>query len=182
MLWLLAWKIGYVSQRHTLPEVFLTCVFAGGGLPIVGAAAVRWIKRKTPWFWGAIWVVVMIGSALPRDFRSLHTDRAGHRAVGEWLKGNGDPSIDILDPFGWTEWYAGRTLERWPNPNPTLTKGADLYVVFEPNNKKSPHSRLPRYDFAGQLSRGQAPIYAFPANADPDRVLVAIYQCKTAKK
>src|SRR5262249_44517052 len=72
VLFLPAWKIGYVSQRHALPEVLVTCVFAAASFPVLGARGARWSRRGTPWRWGSTWAVILIAAALPRDFRSLH--------------------------------------------------------------------------------------------------------------
>ncbi len=183
VLWFLATTVGYVSQRHTLPEAFVSCVFAAASFPALGA--IRWPRPAadtSDWRFGSFWLAILLAAALPRDFRSLHSERAGHRAAGEWLAANGDPSIEVLDPFGWTEWYAGRTLTRWPNLDPTQTKGPLIYVLFEPNGK-SPHSRLPRYDWA--VSAANRPdariVYQYPPDVPLDQIKVAVYLCKTGK-
>lgn len=182
VLWVLAWKINYVSQRHTLIEVFVTCVFAAAAFPGLGATATRWWKRGHPWGWGAIWVAIFIATALPRDVHSLHAERAGHKAAGLWLKDHGDPAVETLDPLAWSEWYAGRTVTKWPNPFPTKPIGPWRYVIFEPNGT-SPHSRLPRYDEAKRLANkpDSRMVYHYPPDAGPEKIIVAVYLCKTRK-
>jgi Dolichyl-phosphate-mannose-protein mannosyltransferase len=179
VLYLLAWKIGYVSQRHTLPEVLVTCVFAAASFPVLGASGVRWWRRGTPWSWGAVWAVVLIAAALPRDFRSLHSERAGHKAAGKWLATQ-DRAIEVVDPFGWAEWYAGRTLRTIPNPDPR--KGLYVYAVFEPNSP-SPHSRLGWYDTAKQLKEqpDSEPVFEYPPGVPKEKVKVAVYKCQPLK-
>jgi hypothetical protein len=114
---------------------------------------------------------------------SLHAERAGHRAVGEWLRQNGDPAIEVIDPFGWAEWYAGRSLREWPVPKPY--DGRPKYVVFEPNSK-SPHSRLEWYEHAQKLLADPAWTpdvkCKYPKNATDDDVRVAVYLCTPVKK
>src|SRR5262245_48401216 len=179
VLYLLAWKIGYVSQRHTLPEVLVTCVFAAASFPVLGANGARWSRRGTEWRWGAVWAVLLIAAALPRDFRSLHSERAGDKAAGKWLAEQ-DATIQVVDPFGWTEWYAGRTLRTIPDPDPRM--GPFVFAVFTPNSP-SPHSRLAWYDTAKQLKDqpGSVAVFEYPPGAPKDKVKVAVYKCPPLK-
>lgn len=183
VLWVLAWRVGYVSERHTLIEVFVSCVFAALAFPVVGAAMVRWRKRGTPWSWGAIWVILIFLAAMPRNFQSMQYNRAGHKHAGNWLRIHGDPDVEVVDPFGWAEWYAGRTVTRWPDPlaenrfiDPKRTP-AELYVIFEPN-AKSPHSRLGKFEWAKRLHESAEKIYQYPVDAAPEKVKVAVYRWK----
>jgi hypothetical protein len=182
VLWILAWFVNYVSQRHTLLTVMLTCVLAGAALPVIGEWIRRsksaWFQRKTPWQIGAGIAVLVILPAVARDAQSLHHDRAGYKAAGRWLKERGDPAIPIVDPFGWAEWYSGRALKDYPNPNPTAER--ELYIIFEPN-PKSHHSRLGTYDFAKQHYAGQEIIYAYPEGASPEKIQVAVYHFRPEK-
>jgi hypothetical protein len=202
-LWLLAWVAGYVSQRHTLPIALVSCVLAARAFPALGIWAVQlWhtrtmarlglrsfslvagrgrarrtvhaLRGASIWFLAAIWTGLLLAPSLPRDFYSLHADRAGHRYAGEWIKANGEQAIEVIDPFGWAEWYAGRSLREWPVPQPD---GRPKYVVFEPN-AKSPHSRLEWYEHAKALVETDPrpePIYRFPEGAPPDEIRVAVY-------
>jgi hypothetical protein len=211
-LWTLAWVAGYVSQRHTLPIALVSCVLAACAFPALGIWAVqlwhtrpvarlglrvfrpfagRWRARRmvralrsaSPWFLAAIWTALLLTPSLPRDLYSLHSERAGHKPAGLWIKQNGDPGVEVIDPFGWAEWYAERSLRSWPVPQPY--DGRPKYVVFEPNSK-SPHSRLEWYEPAKKLigDPGWAveEKYKYPPNAAADDVKVAVYLCSPTKK
>jgi Dolichyl-phosphate-mannose-protein mannosyltransferase len=182
-LWILAWKIGYVSQRHTLLSVLITCIFAGVGFGEIGKVAVHWWKCGTPWQWGAIWAVLLIAAALPRDFRSLHEDRAGHKAAGKWIAEQNQPDIEVVDPFGWAEWYAGRSLTRDPSWFPQTYDGREKYAIFEPN-AKSPHSRLQYYDTARILvvDKKAEIVFRYPPGVPDDQIKVAVYLYSPAKR
>lgn len=178
ILWLMAWKADYVSQRHTLLTVLVTCIFAAASLPLIGAWCLRgWRPESasgwTPWQLGAVLAGLLMTIALPRDFRSLHSERAGHKAAGEWLRQYGDPNVPVVDPFGWAEWYAGRSMYRRNIPD--VTRGPVLYAVFEPN-AKSPHSRLFLYTSAGELAEKGEIVYRYPPDAPPDKIKVAVYK------
>lgn len=188
VLWIIASKMNYVSQRHTLLTVMISCVFAAVSFPVIGGWMVRtwksaWVQRRTPWQIGGALTLLVLALALPRDFRSLHHERAGNKPAGQWLKDNaGD--VKIVDPLGWAEWYSGRTLREWPWLNPTADR--ELYIVL-PENSKSPHSRLERYDFARDrvaelVAKSVKPVFIYPPNASPDKVEVAIYHYKPEPK
>src|SRR5262249_15267545 len=139
VLWLLAWRIGYVSQRHTLLTVMISCILAAVAFPALGIWAKQlwytrtlartglrvfsafggkgWARRAVHalrganiWFLAAIWTLLLLIPAIPRDFYSLHAERAGHKEAGKWIAEKGDPQIGLVDPFGWAEWVAGRSL------------------------------------------------------------------------
>jgi hypothetical protein len=204
ILWLLAWAIGYVSQRHTMLIVLVTCIFAAAGFhylallaikawqteavsrrttrfltPLVGRGTgesfVRAMRGADPWFLVAIWVAIVMAVTVPRNFKSLHEERAGHKAAGLWMKENVPADWQIVDPFGWAEWYTARTLRTIPNPDPS--KGPGAYAVFEPN-AKSPHSRLGYYEMARDLrDRHGEKVFQYPAGVPDDEIKVAVYRC-----
>ena len=209
VLWWLAWRIGYVSQRHTLLTVMISCVLAASAFPALGIWAVqawhtrtlartglrvfapvagkyraRWmihvLRSASPWILGTIWTLLLLAPALPRDFYSLHADRAGHKYAGEWLAKEGDPNIGLIDAFGWAEWYAGRSLREQPTPNPW--DGNPWYVIYEPN-AKSPHSRLEYYAYAKMMMEWKAvQVYQYPSDVPPDEIKVAVYLYTPVKK
>ena len=188
VLYMLVLRNDYVSQRHTLLTVMITSIFAGVALPIIGAYLLRpwqrssansklarWMQQRTPWQAGGFLAVAILAIAIPRDMRSLHYERSAHKEAGLWLKEHGDPNIPIVDPFGWTEWYAGRTLDRWPDPHPSLAK--PLYIIFEPDSD-SPHSRLEKYNLARDMhSKPQSvPLVEYTPKGKPKkRVVVYLF-------
>jgi hypothetical protein len=203
LLWSLAVWIGYVSQRHTILIVMVTAIFAAAAFPYLGKLAisawhtealsgsairlvatfssvgrgealVRWMRGWRPWELGAIWAAIVMAVALPRNFHSLHEERKGHKLAGLWMKENVSRECQIVDPFGWAEWYTGRTLRAVPNPD-VYKPGPDMYVVFTPN-AKSPHSRLGIYKEAGELHKCRKPVFQYPPNVPEDEIDVAVYK------
>jgi hypothetical protein len=210
ILWSLAVLIGYVSQRHTILLVLVTCIFAAAGFhylallairawhtqalsrravrflaPLVGTGTgesfVRAMRGVDPWLLVAIWVAIIMTTAVPRNFKSLHEERAGHKAAGLWMRDHVPAHWQIVDPFGWAEWYTGRTLRATPNPDPYKSPG--LYAVFEPN-AKSPHSRLGYYEVAKKLAdpaHGGVIVFQYPAGVPADEIQVAVYESPPLK-
>jgi hypothetical protein len=122
----------------------------------------------------AIWTGIVVAIALPRNFHSLHEERKGHKLAGLWMKDHVPPENQIVDPFGWAEWYSTRTLRAIPNPD-VYRKGPDLYAVFTPN-AKSPHSRLGSYEQARDLAAHGKIVFQYPKDAPADEIDVAVYR------
>ncbi len=195
VLYTLVLRNDYVSQRHTLLTVMITTIFVAVALPAIGSFSLRlwhrpsatsqlavWMKQRTPWQVGAFLTLAILAVAITRDLRSLHHERSAHKEAGLWLKEHGDPSIPIIDPFGWTEWYAGRTLDRWPDPHQPLT--VPLYVIFEPYSD-SAHSRLAKYEIAQGLhdKPGSVALVEYTPNGKPKkRVVVYLFTPEPKKK
>ncbi|WP_020473986.1 glycosyltransferase family 39 protein [Zavarzinella formosa] len=177
VLWYLAVGVGYVSQRHTLLSVMVAAIFAASFLPAIGAWGVGILKRGSVRFWMGMWVLVILGSCLPRDFQKLHAERAGHREAGEWIRREGDSKYPVVDPFGWTEFYSGRTVRGWTTATNT---GPFMYSVIEPN-AKSHHSRLPWLELADKLAARGEIVFQYPADASPKDVKVAVYRSTPLK-
>jgi len=173
VLWYLAVRAGYVSQRHTMLSVMLGAVFAAWGWSCIGALASRLLRFGAPSFWAGAWVVIISASCISRDFRPMHTDRAGHREAGEWLASHANPHFSVVDPYGWAEFYSGRTVRGWSSAHPD--RGPVVYTVFEPNPKTS-HSRLPWLADAAKLAARGEIVFQYPADAPPDKVRVAVYR------
>ncbi|HEX3147786.1 MAG TPA: glycosyltransferase family 39 protein [Gemmataceae bacterium] len=195
LLWTLAVFIGYVSQRHTILLVLVTCIFTPAGFFALARFAInlwrtptasRWfgpglirvMQNSNPVLLVAIWTAIVMIVALPRNFHSLHEERKGHKLAGLWMKDHVPKENQIVDPFGWAEWYSTRTLKAIPNP--VYTPGmADFYVVFTPN-ANSPHSRLGTYRWAEVLTvpANREIVFRFPEGAPENEIDVAVFKCR----
>lgn len=178
-LWYLAVTAGYVSQRHTLFSVVTAAVFAARALANAGDVERFLFRRGPKAFWAAAWAAVIVAIGLPRCFLPLHEDRAGHRAAGEWLAAHANPRHAVVDPFGWAEFYSGRTVRGWSTAHPDLPPL--VYAVSEPN-AATPHSRLPWLADAAKLAARGEIVFQYPADAPPDKVRVTVHRGPPLKK
>jgi hypothetical protein len=165
----------------------ITCIFAAEGFHAISVWAIRaWqspplarlsfahrMQSVNPCVLVTIWTAIVVAVALPRNFRSLHEERAGHKAAGLWMKDHVPTDWQIVDPFGWAEWYTGRTLRAIPNPNPYV--GPGFYAVFEPH-AKSPHSKLGYYEMARELAAQGQMVFQFPTGVPEGQIKVAVYK------
>ncbi|HEV3437312.1 MAG TPA: glycosyltransferase family 39 protein [Gemmata sp.] len=161
----LADRIGYVSERHTLQFVMLSCVFASaaleplanllGSLPKLGRLIV-WPKAAPC---GLLFGIVL--SALPFTLQTMHAQREGHKYAGRWLASQMADDDWLIDPLAWAEWYAGRTLYKT-----TSYQGQPKvkWVVVEEGKEGniSPHSRLPQWELANELKTKGKLVYKWP--------------------
>ncbi len=158
----LADRIRYVSERHTLQFVMLSCVFASaaleplanflGSLPKLGRLIV-WPKAAP----GSLLFGIVL-SALPFTLQTMHAQREGHKYAGRWLASQMADDDWLVDPLAWAEWYAGRTLYKTTSydGHPKVK-----WVVVE-EGKISPHSRIPQWELANELKEKGELVFKWP--------------------
>ncbi|HVL11723.1 MAG TPA: glycosyltransferase family 39 protein [Gemmata sp.] len=171
---------GYVSERHTVLFVMVTCVLAAAAIePLAHAiTAAPVLDRLVLWPKGmpATILLVLVTSALPYTLKPLHAHREGHKHAGLWLAENMKPDDHLIDPLSWAEWYAGKTLYRSAEYK---GKPEHVWVVVE-RGKGSPHSRLPQWEHAVgvTLDQRRKPAYRWPETAPPEGPAVEVYRLK----
>jgi hypothetical protein len=106
----------------------------------------------------------------------MHPQREGHKHTGRWLAENMRPEDWLIDPFAWSEWYAGRTLH-----DTTRYDGYPKvkWVVIEeakPGKNAEPHSRLPQLDEAQELKKKGELMYRWPEQPDGQVPTVCVYR------
>jgi hypothetical protein len=147
--------------------------FVAAALPSVG----RWLAARRsatadPRLWTALAAVLLIVASLPPGLKGLHASRAGHRAAGVWLASNAGSDEQIIDPFRWAEFYAGRTLR---SAEPANVHAGNVYVILEPNSP-TPHSRLPLLPQAEYIARSGTAVYHWPPEKPLDQARVVVYR------
>jgi hypothetical protein len=155
---------GYLSERHTLPIVFVACFPAAASLLCVGQR----FGNARP---ALLTIGITVGGLLmasPALTKPLHYNRAGHKAAGQWLAKNITANDGILDPFNWSEFYAGRLEPRVSTDRPER-----LFVVLERNDNQ--HSRLPHIpDAKAKAAIGEI-VYHWPEKRSADDATIVVY-------
>jgi hypothetical protein len=142
VLWLVAYRARYVSERHTLLVVLCGCVLALATLFHWAAIAAIW-GRRSPWG-SAGWrrllgrrnlrglvhlaMIFLVAAALVQTLKPLHEHRLGHKMAGLWLAQNLRPGDRLVDPYGLAGYYAE---QRWPGTDDRspVSKGYRYLVV-----------------------------------------------------
>jgi hypothetical protein len=182
---LLGFKIGYLSERHTLPLVYVGCLFFAAGLE----PAARWcqsVRALNPIIsavggprGAAIWVLIaVVASALPGALKPLHEHRVGHKYAGVFLAAHATEADAIIDPFEWAQFYCGRAVYFVPpDPDPPRLR----WAVDEPSKRPVSHTRLDRMEDVRRIKADGRTVvaYTWPENVPIDQAEVIVYKLDT---
>ena len=143
----------YVSERHTLPLVYVGCFFAALGIEQFPGLWVRVsLVGRWPGHPAVAWVVLLgiVASSVPKLVKPLHANREGHDHAGRFLRDHLHEQDTLIDPFEWAQFYSERALRTIP-PDPPPVAGRYRWAVLEQG--ESPHSRLHRLQPALDVAR-----------------------------
>ncbi len=184
LLYRMAEKMGYISDRHLL-LIILCCtywavegVFFLGDKLALGAARLwpalagrRWMEGRA---WSLTLLILLALTPLPRTLSRLHAERAGFRTLGHWLAQNTLPGDYIEDPYCWAYYYAGRVFVE--GCHDLRAKGC-FYVILEASSNR--HPRLVSLDKAVKdtlKSRGAKIIHVEDAKRGRDKAQLQVWQ------
>ena len=167
-------KMGYVSERHTVPLAMVISPLAALGMvpfvTFVSRYAFSFLNpRRDRW----LLALVVVASALPFAVRPLHETRIGFRHAGNFLADVFREGDVIVDPFSWAEFYAGPAVTRLVPESDTAKV---LYTVLAGPGDKSPHVRLPKMDLAKNIANSGKPVYHWPDDQPIENAKVVVYK------
>jgi hypothetical protein len=131
-LYLLAARMGYLSDRHTMLIVLCAAPWAVAG---VLEAARRLADINPSWrakagLISTAMLLLLVGAPLVRTLQPLHADRAGFREAGGWIAKNVPSNEPVFDPYGWAAYYGGRCFRTDYN-NEAPLRSDYRYVVVD---------------------------------------------------
>ncbi len=180
LMFYLAERIRYVSERHTLLFVMLSCIFAASSLKPVALflSSLPGLGRLIVWprtAPGGLLIAIAL-STLPFTLQPMHAQREGHKKAGQWLAEHMGEDDWLIDPLSWAEWYAGRTLYET-----TSYRGQPKvkWVVVEEGkseDKASPHSRIPQWELANELKKSGEKAFWWPKEPKDKIPTVCVYK------
>jgi hypothetical protein len=203
LVWLLAVRVGYVSDRHILLLV-LCSLFqavavaiqtpfrlaqnkalsrlvqairsdAGTGAPRLSRLW-RWTTRSAS-AWALLLLFGFAGLGLSRTTRPLHNNRAGQHEAGMWLETHAQPADVIVDDHAWAHFYAGRVFrEGIPEPVPPGHRPATYVVYTKPNEERHGAASPRAYNRTDLIEHGGQVVFQWPQTVAQDRAAVVIYR------
>ncbi len=193
LLWLLALKLGYVSDRHILILIILSIYQATTVmLEIPQGIRSRFVKKANsantasiatpsnfwarPGFWSVVILLTMTGLGLSKTIRPLHGNRAGHHAAGIWLKKNSHPVDKIIDDHCWAHFYAERVVHETKTIAVPSGYTPRTFVVYSrPSNRKEPsHER--GYNETDLRAKGGTVVYYWPTQGIEEDARVLVFE------
>ena len=171
LLGYLGTKVGYVSRRHALTIALIASVFAAALTKWLAGNVGRNEKRNL-----GIFVVILLAAGYPFGFKKLHPNREGHRLAGLWAAENIPADARFVDPFVWSEFFAGRAYRGFPNADFQRTFAPDFnYALIEPKNP-NPGSKLTNLDYGKSIAARGEVVYQWPPGVPLEKADVAIYK------
>jgi Dolichyl-phosphate-mannose-protein mannosyltransferase len=178
LLWFVASRAGYVAERHTLLLVLIGSYFSAAAIAALGvklASIPRLGRIGSATFWTAVIAIALIAAALPAGMKTLHANRAGHRAAGLWIAQHREPNDFVEDPFAWADFYAGNLR----TPSTESEKVRVVFVVLE-GIVGNPHPRLHQMPRALKFAEHGKFVYHWPPNAPVEKGKVFVYRLEFA--
>jgi 4-amino-4-deoxy-L-arabinose transferase-like glycosyltransferase len=182
----MAMVAGYVSERHTLLFALLGMPWAAAGIGeiprrigIIGKAlgfsprVFTWGGRERTV--ASCLIVVMAAYGLPIALKPLHASKRGFRDAGLWVANHADHADVVIDPFGWSEYYANRVLPGLPLPSPAPGHVPCYYVILDRTTLSDHRSALPLLPDAIRLSARGTLVYHWPEQRPAEQADVSVF-------
>ena len=124
-LLLCAWRSSSVTSRSGTCRLLILggCFWAVAFVAMVGDRLAALTGRA--WISGAL-LLALTAFDVPAALKQLHANRAGHRAAGAWLAEHVPVFDEVVDPFCWAHYYAGRVFLEAHPPHPRGDLAAPL--------------------------------------------------------
>jgi hypothetical protein len=175
-LWRVAMVAGYVADRHVLIIVLCGLFWAVAAVFFLTES----IRARGTVFdkfcpSPAFLLLSLAGLALPKTLEPLHTNRAGHHAVGLWLAEHITPADELDDPFCWAAHYAGRTFVREPTAPSPPNFPRYRYIVHDCRPDHRDRFRKPSAPIADLIASGGKVVYHWPAKIPLEEAKIVLF-------
>lgn len=161
-----AFKMGYLSDRHTLTLVIASIPWAAAGTFVCLrgiAVKLRWSPRFAR-IAGAAAVLTLVLAGVRLQSKPIHPSRWGHWAAGRWLAAHADPKDAVLDTRGWATFVSGqRSYDYW-HVRQAFTDSQLRYVVVGTGELEAGSRRAAT--LKAVLAYAAEPVVEFPERQD----------------
>jgi hypothetical protein len=189
-LWRVAARMGYVSSRHTLLILLCGTYWAVAAVPELArrfAQTALWLTERTPRLaafaprvppaehslWSGLFLLGLVVSMMPKQFEPLHSNRIGFRHAGLWLAAHAQPWDEVIDPYCWSHYHAGKVFLEGREPPVPAGTPRNRFVVLEEQGHE--HSRLPLMATALALREQGTAVFRWTGKRDKETVDVVVY-------
>jgi hypothetical protein len=183
VLWQLAMKVHYVSERHTLLIVLCGSILGVatmfhwaaqlGARPGMALSPTwqKWFGHRRRWrFAFQVGMLSLLALGLIQTLKPLHKHRLGHKMVGLWLTCEMKPGDKFTDPYGLASFYADQRLSLRPEPtDPASRKAAHRYLLVEPADRDLHRCR--QIEHEKELMGAAEVVFTWPNADQPELIL-----------
>jgi hypothetical protein len=166
---------GYVADRHVLVIVMCGLYWAAAcvlSLPDLSGACFLSGRLCLPPF---IVFVVLMGAALPKTLEPLHTNRAGHRAIGLWLAKHLTPGDEVDDDFCWAAHYAGLTFRDDSSASAPAVGPRYRYIVHDCRPDHRDRFRKPSAPIDNLAAVGGKAVFYWPQGTSLEDAKIVLF-------
>jgi len=116
-----------------------------------------------------------MGAALPKTLEPLHTNRAGHRAIGLWLAKHLTPGDEVDDDFSWAAHYAGLTFRDDSSASAPAGEPRYRYVVHDCRPDHRDRFRKPSAPVENLVAAGGKAVYHWPVQVPLEEAQLILF-------
>jgi hypothetical protein len=193
VLYRVATFMHYLSDRHTLLLILCGCFWSAAGFlafgrklagftrkwaetrscPANAGLALPWRLAQEPRFWSGLLLVSLTAATVYKNLEPLHANRKGFRDAGQWIVEHTDVSDEVMDPYCWTHYYAGRVFQEGKPLMIPAGHERVCYVVVEESGNE--HPRLPTVAQAKQTAQTGLKVFECKARRKKEICDVCVY-------
>jgi hypothetical protein len=162
----LGYAAGYLSERHALVLVALACMPAGVGFRFLGKRFLPSVSRA--WINGGLTLFCLL-YCLPKALQPLHASQEGHRQAGYYLASELTEKDELIDPYHWASFYAGRESAGAHRSDAMRSGDGRTFAVIDPHDADL--NRREEWKKAGLLSDEASTLFFWPSVEHP-KVLI----------
>jgi hypothetical protein len=179
LLWWLAVKRGYVSDRNLLLLIMCSIFQTVVGAVFLGNCVATWFRQtvgnKAAGWPAVVLLMVLVVCGLVKTLQPMHIHRAGHHAAGVWLAAHAANGDVIVDDHCWANFYAGRALAREEMPPSNVPDEAKGFVVISRASERGSPTTPRMFQEEELLSRGGSVVFHWPQGQSIQQARVLIY-------
>jgi hypothetical protein len=171
LLWRVALTSQYVSGRYFLPILLL-------GLPFASRAIMELLTyiqacTQSPYarFVKLTLLLALTGLCLYRSVQPLHQSQTGHRQIARWLCDRLQPDEELIDPYGWAEFYTSRSFR----PRREHASSLVVYVIEQPGEDDRHRHRMMN---KAETDTSESVVHAWPSE---ERAKIVIRRRETIR-
>lgn len=158
----LGYAAGYLSERHALVLAALACMPASVGFRFLGKRFLPSVSRV--WINAGLTMFCLL-LCLPKALQPLHTSQEGHRQAGYYLANELTEKDELIDPYHWASFYAGRESAGAYRSSTIKSTDGRTFAVIDPHDADL--NRREEWKKAGVLSDDASTLFFWPSVEHP---------------